>query len=88
MDIMDVMDIMDIMNIMDIMDIMDILITTAWMAIAGAVSSLFLYKSVARQFLFVTKPNFTSCIMYHVGILIKWVDFSLLATALIPWWLM
>ena len=34
------MDIRDIMDIVDIIDIMDIMITTAWMAMAGAILAL------------------------------------------------
>ena len=45
-DIMDIMDIMDILDILDIMDIMDIMIITAWMAMAGAVSALVLFKEI------------------------------------------
>ena len=41
-DIVDIIDIMDIMKIMDIKEIMDIMNITAWMAMAGGVSPLFL----------------------------------------------
>ena len=43
-DIMEVMEIMDIMDIMNILDIMDIMIITAWLAMAGAVSALVIWK--------------------------------------------
>ena len=50
MDIMDSMDIMDIMDSMDIMDIMDIMIITAWLAMAGAVLALVLWRIEAIHF--------------------------------------
>ena len=40
MDIIDIRDNMDIMDIIDYMDIIDIMILIAWMAMAGAVSTL------------------------------------------------